>query len=554
MFGTIRKHSSWLWYVVAGLTIISFVGFMSVAPNRNGGHSGSQGFGVIYGQKVMPADFAVAQRAFFLRYWQQSGEWPDASRTFKQEDIERETYIELLLNRKAAKLGIHVGDDAVRSAAVTFLQSLDRSGGRAVAIDTFVDKVLTPKGLTVADFQNFLRSQLMIQQLVQTFGLPGALVSPQEVSQLYDREYQDYSAQVVFFSSSNYLAQSMVSPAVVGQFYTNYMSSYRLPDRVAVNYVAFERSNYIAQAQAEWAKTNFEEYVEAVYRQYGATEFASLKADEAKVKIRESLVEQRAATDATAAAKAFASEVFAVTPQVAASLNQVAQQKGLTVRTTLPFAAQMGPSEFVSSAAFVKSAFALSPEIQLAGPVAGQDAVYVIALARQLPAEIPSLEQIRTRVTQDCQLLQAAAMARAAGSNFAVTASIQLAAGKKFGVAATAAGKTPTVLAPFSLSSSSISEVEGEVDLATFKNIVSQTPAGHLSAFYPTQDGGFVVWVDSVLPVDTAKKSTDLVNFTGQVRRGRQNEAFQMWLNVEANRELVNTPLAKMLQAGAAKR
>ena len=45
-----------------------------------------------------------------------------------------------------------------------------------------------------------------MQQLIQVLGLSGALVTPQEAGQLYDREHQEVSAQAVFFSASNFRA------------------------------------------------------------------------------------------------------------------------------------------------------------------------------------------------------------------------------------------------------------------------------------------------------------------------------------------------------------
>ena len=46
MIGTIRKHSKWLWWIIAGLTIISFVVFMGSGPaGRNGGVRSSGGYG-----------------------------------------------------------------------------------------------------------------------------------------------------------------------------------------------------------------------------------------------------------------------------------------------------------------------------------------------------------------------------------------------------------------------------------------------------------------------------------------------------------------------------
>ena len=50
------------------------------------------------------------------------------------------------------------------------------------------------------------------------------------------RENQEFSAQSVFFSPSNYLSAVTVTPDAVAQYYTNYLAAYRLPDRVQVSY------------------------------------------------------------------------------------------------------------------------------------------------------------------------------------------------------------------------------------------------------------------------------------------------------------------------------
>ncbi len=154
---------------------------------------------------------------------------------------------------------------------VIFLRSLSRNG-QPVAMEKFVGQYLAPEGLGVADLQNFLRSELVVQQMIQVLGLSGALVTPQEAGQLYDRENQEVDAQAVFFAASNYLAQVALAPDAVAQFYTNNLAVYREPDRVQVSYVFFNVTNYLAAAKAELQKTNtFEEYVDSAYRQYGAT-------------------------------------------------------------------------------------------------------------------------------------------------------------------------------------------------------------------------------------------------------------------------------------------
>ena len=52
---------------------------------------------------------------------------------------------------------------------------------------------------------------------------------------MYRRDFQPVSAEVVFFRATNVLAGIAVSPEALGQFYTNRLADYRLPDRVQVS-------------------------------------------------------------------------------------------------------------------------------------------------------------------------------------------------------------------------------------------------------------------------------------------------------------------------------
>ena len=85
----------------------------------------------------------------------------------------------------------------------------------------------------------------------------------------------------------------------------------------------------------------------------------------------------------------------------------------------------------------------------------------------------------------------------------------------------------------------------GHATLTQLKQAAFATPAGHAGNFEETEDGGFVVFVQSRKPVDLSKMNAELPQFTATLRRQRQNEAFNQWLSIEANRELRDTPFAK---------
>jgi hypothetical protein len=548
MIGSIRKHSKWLWWIIAALTIISFVWWGASPGSRYGGPRNG-GYGTIYGKPVTAEGFAAAQREFFIYYWVRTHEFPGKNKNFTRADLDKETYLRLMLTAKAQSLGIHVSDEAAAAAANELLGSL-AGNGQSVPLSMFVERVLQPEGLTAADFQGFVRDDLVIQQLVQTLGLSGALVPPQEAGQLYDREHQEVSAQAVFFSASNYLAQVALTPAAIGQFYTNYMAAYRQPDRVQLNYLEFDLTNFLAAAEQKLGKTNLNNQVETAYAQHGKEAAPDAKTpEEAKVQIREMILRQAAMAAAADQARQFVTELFAMDPVAPENLVALAKKKELSVHTTAPFTEAEGPEEFAAPAELVKTAFKLNADSPFSKPIAGAEAVYVAGLAKQLPSAIEPLSQIHDRVVRDFQLYEATMKARAAGTNFYYSAAVQMATGKTFAQAVLAAGQTPVALAPFSLSSQIVPEAAGRAEVPQLKQAAFTTQPGHISAFAPTAEGGFVMFVQSLLPVDEAQKNASMTEFLSQIRRSRENEAFNLWLQTEANRELHDTPLAAEMAA-----
>jgi hypothetical protein len=553
MIGTIRKHSIALWWVVGGLTVISFVWWGANVPTRGGGGGMRTGnYGSIYGKKITMQEYANALHEFYLFHWFHNREWPTK---MQARDMDQEIYIRLMLFRKAEQLGIQVSEEAAATAALDMLRSVS-GNGQNVSLQVFAKQILAPEGLTTEDFERFARHDLVIQQLIQTMGLPGALVTPQEAAADWQHEHQDRTAQILFFTATNYLPQVAVTPAAIAQFYSNHMADYREPDRVQINYVEFSLSNYLAQAETELAKSNLDSIVDANYQRFGQDYFPDAKTPEAaKARFREELIRQRAAMDAHVVANDFATAVVDLTnttPTRAASLATVAKQQGLTVRATAPFARQYGPEEFLAPQTFTKAAFALTPDDPFAGPVAGSTSFYEIALVRQLPTEIPPLASISDRVTQDYKMDQAIALAQRAGTNFVSKLNVELAAGRGFAAACVASGFHPELLTPFSLSAAETPpEAAGRATLPELKQAVFATQVGHASGFVQTAGGGFIAYVEKELPPDEVAMKTDLPQYIAALRRTRENEVFNEWLAFEAQRELRGIPALQKDLAGA---
>ena len=552
MIGTIRKHSAVLWWTIIPITILSFVWFMSYAPSRNarGGAVGT--LGTIYGHEVTPEAFETARRDFFLFYWfNYNQQWPNQREGVTDSAIRRESYVRLLLAEKAKTLGIHVTDDAVAADAAEKMRQLG-NGKQSVPLEQFVQQVLQPQGFTVKDLENYLRSEIALQQTIMALGLSGALIPPQEAAQMYDRENQEVSAQAVFFSYSNYLAQVTPTPAAIEDFYHKNMAAYREPDRVQVKYVTFELSNYLAAAELKIGKTNLENQVEGVIRSQGMEAVSGAKTvEEARTKLREYFLRQEQVALLKPVANEFATAVYAEK-----NLETVAKSKGLTVHTTVPFADNNAAADALNlPESFVAAAFKMVSEQQtLSSLVSGPDQLYLLALDKQIPSTVPPLEQVRARVTEDYRVMTAQNLARSAGLLFHSNVTAQITAGKTFAQAAVAAGQSPTLLKPFALSAAQIPEAGDRVEIRDLKQAAFMTPLGKASSFVPTSEGGFVLSPQTMEPVDAAKKAAAMPQYLTQVRRGRQDQAFNEWLRSELSRELRDTPVyAEMTGAHPAK-
>lgn len=543
MIGTIRKHSTAVWWLIIVVVIITFVFWGSAINGTRGKARGGRGdFGVINGETISQGSFVDARSEVMLSHFFSTGDWPDGSRKMSGFDMEREIYFRLLLIQKQNELGIEVDDEAVARTAAERMRMLNR--GNPVPLEAFVKNVLGQKNLTLEDFQRFVRHDVGIQQLVAVTGLGGNLLTPQEVRSFYERNYQELSVQVAFFPATNYLSGIPVTPQALSNFFELQSAQYRLPERVQVNYVKFAASNFLTEARAMLGQvTNLEARIEAEYQQRGSNYFSDAKSPaEAKERIREMALNDAALGAARKQALNFASELFERKPAAPDTLAAFAREKGLTALVSPPFDREEPPSGLEVRADFLRAAFALSADEPYSQPLVGNDGVYVISLNKTLASEIPAFESIRDRVTQDYRFREATLKAYEAGRNLYATATNALAAGKTFSSVCGEANVRPVLPPPFSISSRTIEGVQGRVNLSQFKQAAFGTPPGQVSNFTPTRDGGFLVFVQAKLPLDEVRMKADLPEFARNLRQTRKGEAFNEWFRQEAEKGFRDVP------------
>ena len=102
MFGTIRKHQTWLWGVIIAAVIVSFVIYFTPGVRlRDGGYGRGGTYGTLKGRPITAEAFGEAYRETALLYLFSYGDWPDRNPARRYNfDLERETRTRLLLVEK----------------------------------------------------------------------------------------------------------------------------------------------------------------------------------------------------------------------------------------------------------------------------------------------------------------------------------------------------------------------------------------------------------------------------------------------------------------------
>lgn len=549
MFASIRKHQKWLWAVISAAVIVSFVIFFTPDVEshfKGGGRGGEENFGTVYGQPIKRDDVQAAHMEARLRFFLFSGSrgWPEDdpnNRRFFNQD--RETATRLFLMKTIEQMDIRVSEEAAADWIVNAFR--DSNGAfRKESFDQFVTTALRPKGYSYADVVEFARHEVALQHLVALTGQAGTLVSPMEAGHLFKEANESITAEAAFFSASNHLASVALNPAAIGQYFTNQMATYRIPERKQISYIRLDPSKFFPEADKRMAtETNLTQLIDSVYLQRGTNAFVDatnqpLTPAAAKEQIRSEVRLSHAIRAGQSVANTLTEQVMEMVekqPGQTDALDKVAAANGHPVLVTAPFAdfelndASLPPD-------FERVAAGLTLESPIAEPVLSTNGVYVLALKRIIPSEVPSFESVRAKVTEDYRNSQALEAARTAGNNFQAALVSGLDSGKTFEAIATGAKVTPIRFPAFSQSTKSVPEIEAHASLLQVKSAADSVAAGKASRFIATRDGGFVLFVRSRQAVDASKMTAELQEFTTKLRQERIYQAFNEWFRREQER------------------
>lgn len=540
--------------VVAVVIIITFVFWGSQTGGDASGRMARPSPGRMNGKPVTYAEFEQQQRAFCLMYYLRQGQMIDRRRM--EQQLQAPTWQRLMVSRKIEKMGINVPVDN----AVEFIRQLPvfmgDKGFDPQRYDRFVKAILPQWGLNEEDFVSIVQGQLAIDKL-QDIVASTAKVTPLDVQQAYNEANEQLSIVVVAFNATNYAAQIKLSDKDIKDEFEKSKETYRIPERVKVNYLKFAIDNYLPKVKVTDAeiKERYDKDKE-VYTDSKTKQVKPLAS--VSDEIRKEIARPRAMKMANEAA----SEINdAVLPdprnptEKKPDLATVVKQRGMALATT-DFFSEKDDLKYITAPKFQRAAMTLSTDSPYE-LVPAPDGVYFIQFVARKASELPTFDAARSQVLEDLKRMRALDMARKDGrEKYAkFKAAMESTAKPKPALdqLAVAAGLTPLTPPAFTLS-------EPPRDLPYGRLVLSACDVlapGELSEFVDTAVGGLVVQVKQRKPADPKKLAAEEKSlrhrllfgerFFGYGQPGQRDLVFNSWIENEAR----NANIEPVRQQGA---
>jgi hypothetical protein len=540
MFGTIRRHQTWLWAIIITLTIISFVVYFNPTAQNNPTQGAATDVFELNGKRVTPKMLKDAKNEVRLIYFLNTRKWPEEDPDARQYDFDNDAIIRLFRTSKAEEAGIRISDDTLRAMAQRFLGDMP--------LDRFAKEALAPGGLTPDDLERFLHNEAMWQQLSMVIGSSARLITPAEGEALYRRDNQEVGGDIVFLHLTNYLSKVVITNGALTNWYA--MRGYHTPERVQVSYVEFPRTNFVAEAEKRFAEiTNLNQLLRDSYFKIGPNNFKDtngvpLSESNALVQIRENELDRAARMIAARKANEFANQLYDKQPVTVEHFVATAASNSLPVQVTIPFGEE-GPTNLDVSPRFAQVAFSLNPTNNPVAvqPIEGEKGFYIIALKELIPSRPEPYAEVAGRVEEDYKRFNAFTLSYSAATNFIAKATNGLAQGKTFEELAQQEGLKAETLPPISPSTASVTNLEERIDVNRLKNALLSLEPGKVSNFQQNPpDGGFIVYSRAKLPIDEAKLRAELPKFLGELRAKKQNEILNQWFRKQVEQAKLPLP------------
>jgi Parvulin-like peptidyl-prolyl isomerase len=375
--------------IILSLIIFSFA-FAGVGSYLAGGSNPPAA--TVGDKEISRAELDRAYQNERARMQQQAGEQfnqllgnPEYVKRFRQNILDR-MINDLLLEQAASDLGLRVSDAQVKAAIRAMPQF--RQGGQ-FNNDRY-QAALRQTGMSADEFANYMRTDLMRQQLVNGLQSSG-FVLPSELESLYRLEAQSRQVRTITLPVDDFAEQVTLTDDELEAYYQAHRDDYIQPRMVKVAYVELTGEGLANEVQI--SDDAIATYYQENQSQYGSQERRKVShiliegtGDEAKAKAQQALERLNQGDAFAALAKEMSDDTFSA--EQGGSLDWI--EPGV-----------MDP-------AFEKAAYALSEKGDISGLVQSDFGYHIIRLDDIDPADVTPLAEVKDDIRSELQQARAA--------------------------------------------------------------------------------------------------------------------------------------------------
>ena len=256
MLETIRAHSQgWLAKLILTLIAVPFALFGIDAYLKNAGNSAA--VAKVDGASISIQEYRNAMQSLRDRLQKEGSK--DLAALDSPEV--RQSVLDRLIGNRLLAAEVNERRFKISNEQLTqFITSLPEFQQGGKFSQEVYDKLLSANQMTPSQFENKMRTDLLIEQVRD--GIPGLAFASQAVEEgILKVEHQQREVSIAEIKSADLISQVKVDPAEVQAYYNKHKDKFKVPEQVKLEFVMLSANNLIAQMQIteEESKRFYEE-------------------------------------------------------------------------------------------------------------------------------------------------------------------------------------------------------------------------------------------------------------------------------------------------------
>ena len=390
-------QSKIVWGLFILLVAFAFVAMDMATTDGAPQETISDVLGTIFEEDITRGEFLSSYRNVYLIYSIMTGE---ALQIDEETDLAltEAAWNRLAVLKKAKEIGYTATPDQIVDAikSLPIFQNQQTGGYDANVYNSFVDNFLTSMGMTAKDFERAYAENIILEQASFAAG-QNAIVTEEETIETYHLLNDLITLDTALIPKKKKLAKR-VDKNEVEEFYNNNKSLFEVSERVSIDYVKFDVSEYIdsADISEEMITQSYSNNIEN-YRLNNELDSENNIKYQSLAEVRSGIESNLRLSIARQTAFTQADTLVAALSNEKSDFHEESSALGKEVfKDMKPFSLNESLENIDNTAPFNATAFNLdlTPNQYYSDPVVGRDHVYVIALKERLPAYVPNFEEV----------------------------------------------------------------------------------------------------------------------------------------------------------------